>query len=243
MGLASRLKTKYLAQIDDLIRSGEAIPMRQHSRIATSNYLTGEKHYRHYDLASFPEFVEWRTSCIAVLDQVVPSGSLLRKTVNSFDTLSNEPSKVEFAVAFLRSVRKELERGSLDALAVQIEASVLTDYMAQASALLYEGEKDLTYAPAAVLAGASLERALRMICEGLCPIEPVLNDRGEFHGMSALVDALKRRQVFNELQAKQLRAWAAIRNSAAHGRFGEFTRHQVEQMLTGVSEFLARHTQ
>ncbi len=243
MGLTGRLKDKYLSQIDDLIRSGEAIPMRQHSRIAASNYLTGEKHYRHYNLASFPEFVEWRTSCIAVLDQVVPTTSLLRKTVDALNTLNNEPSKVEFAVAFLRSVRKELERGSLDPLSMQIEAAVLTDYMAQASALFAENAQELTHIPAAVLAGASLERALRTLCEGLSPAEPVVNDRGDFLGMTALIDALKRRQLFNELQAKQLRAWGAIRNSAAHGKFEEFTRHQVEQMLSGVSEFLARHVQ
>lgn len=243
MGIASRLKERYLAQIDDLIRSGEAIPMRQHSKLASSNYITGEKQYRHYNLASYPEFVEWRTSCIAILDQVVPVGSLLRKTVDALDTLNNEPSKVEFAVAFLRSVRKELERGSLDALSLQIEANVLTDYMAQASELLAEKGEELTYIPAAVLAGASLERALRTLCEALAPPEPVKNERGEFLGMNALIDTLKRRQAFNELQSKQLRAWAAIRNSAAHGKFEEFTRNQVEQMLAGIGDFLARHVQ
>ena len=57
------------------------MPMKQHSRQTSYNVLSGESTYHHYNLASQPEFVEWRTSCIAVLDQVVPQGSLLRKTV------------------------------------------------------------------------------------------------------------------------------------------------------------------
>jgi hypothetical protein len=70
-----------------------------------------------------------------------------------------------------------------------------------------------------------------------------VNDKDEFFGMNTLVDALKRRQVFNEVQAKQLRAWAAIRNSAAHGKFEEFTRHQVAQMIEGITAFIAQHGQ
>lgn len=242
MVLASCLKDRSLTRLEELIRSGESIPMRQHSK-PTAHYPNGEKSYRHYDLASWPEFVEWRTSCIAVLDQAVPIGSLLRKTVESFHTLSSEPSKLEFAVAFLRSVKKEIENGSFDALVLQIEATVLTDYMAQASALLDETKENLTHVSAAVLAGASLERSLRILCTQLEPPEPVVNDRDGFLGMGALIDSLKRRQVFNELLAKQLRAWAAIRNSAAHGKFDEFSRHQVEQMLDGISHFLAQHIQ
>ena len=51
----------------------------------------------------------------------------------------------------------------------------------------------------------------------------------------------KKRKVFNELTAKQLRSWADIRNSAAHGKFEEFNRSQVESMVSGVLDFLARH--
>lgn len=243
MGIADRIKDKYLARLDELIQSGEVIPMRQHSKVTSLNFLTGEKHYRHYDLASWPEFVEWRTSCIAVLDQVVSTSSLLRKTVDKFHALGNEPSKVQFAVAFLRSVKTELQNGSLDSLALQIESAVLSDYLSQAESILKESTGELTYVPAAVLAGASLERSLRTICSRLEPSEPVVNDKEDFLGMNALIDVLKRRQVFNEVQAKQLRAWVAIRNSAAHGKFEEFSRHQVEQMLKGITAFIAQHGQ
>lgn len=239
--LVEKIKQKLIAELDELIKIGESLPMHQHSRVTRTNFRTGEQTRQNYSLASHPEFIEWRTSSIAILDQAVPGSSLLRQTVNSFHTINSEPNQVQFAVAFLRSVRKELARGSLDSIALQIEATVLTDYMTQASSLLEETKEGAAYIPAAVLAGASLERSLRTLCQNLEPPEPVMNDRDGFLGMSALIDALKKRLVFNELQAKQLRAWAAIRNSAAHGKYDEFSRHQVEQMIEGIDAFLAQH--
>ncbi len=119
MGISSRVKDKYLARLDALIEAGQCIPMTQHSAFASSNILTGEVKYRKYNLASWPEFVEWRTSCIAILDQVIPKSSLLRKTVDAFHTIRNEPSKLEFAVSFLKSVRTELQSGFLDDITLQ----------------------------------------------------------------------------------------------------------------------------
>lgn len=243
MSLPERLKTEYLARLDELIQAGEAMPMRQHSRMASHNVLSGETRYRHYDLASWPEFVEWRTSCIAVLDHVVPPTSLLRKTVDSWHSLNNEPSKVEFATAFLKSVNKELIAGSLGSLAHQIEAEVLADYLGQAEALIAGSMSGAEHVAAAVVAGAALERCLRVLCTSLTPPEPTVNDKSAPLGMTAIIDSLKRRQVYNELQAKELRAWAAIRNAAAHGDLNAFTREQVDTMVSGIARFLREHAQ
>jgi hypothetical protein len=175
------------------------------------------------------------------LDQVVPQSSLLRKTVDSLHTLSSEPTKIEFMTGFLRSVRKEVEAGSLDSLAMQIEAEVLSDYLEQASAVLVGARDEPNHIAAAVIAGASLERCLRTLCSAQSPVEPTVNDKGAHLGMSTLIDSLKRRGIFNELQAKELRTWATLRNHAAHGSFSEFTRVQVESMVTGVLRFVTEH--
>lgn len=242
MAIAERVKAKYLARIDELIASGMGMPMKSHSRRTSFNMLSGETTYQQYNLASKPEFIEWRTSCIAVLDQVVSEASLLRKIVNDLHTLNNSPSEVEFLTGFLRSVRKELEAGSLDSLALQIEAEVLSDYLDQASAVLAGDRDEPNHIAAAVIAGASLERCLRTLCGALSPPEPTSNDKGAPLGMSALIDALKKRTVFNELQAKELRAWAALRNAAAHGQFADFNRQQVETMVVGVVRFITDNT-
>lgn len=59
--------------------------------------------------------------------------------------------------------------------------------------------------------------------------------------MNPLIDDLKKAGVFNELKAKQLRSWADVRNKAAHGEFDQFNRTDVEQMMIGVTNFLADH--
>lgn len=241
MSAVSRLKAKYIRRLGELIEVGKRLPMKQHSRQTSFNMLSNESTYRSYDLASWPEFVEWRTSCSILLDQVIPSTSTLRKTVDSFHNLGSEPSKVEFGVAFLKSVRTELENGNLDSVACQIEAEILTDYLDQASTLLGERKQEATFVAAAVVSGAALERGLRVMCSKLDPPEPVHNDTGAPHGLNLLIDALKKRECFNELQAKQLRAWAAIRNEAAHGKLGTFDHGQVNLMVSGIGGFLAGH--
>ena len=65
------------------------------------------------------------------------------------------------------------------------------------------------------------------------------NAKGEPKTLNPLIDDLKKANVFNELKAKQLRAWADVRNAAAHGEFAKFNRQDVEQMLVGVQNFLA----
>lgn len=237
MGIVDRVKHKYLARLDELIAAGTKMPMEQHSA-RTSTNMHGESTYRHYQLANGAHFGEWRTSCVAVLDQIVSPLSLLRTTVEGIRSVSSEPSKIEFVVGFLRAVRKELEAGSLDSLARQIEAEVLSDYLDQAAATLAGEQREPSHIAAAVIAGASLERSLRALCASLSPPEPVVAPSGQNFGMSALIDALKRRQVYNEVRAKELRSWAAVRNSAAHGDFAAFNRQQVENMVSGISSFI-----
>jgi len=63
-------------------------------------------------------------------------------------------------------------------------------------------------------------------------------DNGDDKTMNTMIDDLKKAGVYNELKAKQLRSWADIRNSAAHGQFDQFKRMDVEQMLKGIKDFL-----
>jgi len=238
MGLVQRLVEKYVARLDELIAASSSIPIKQHTQLRSSNYLTGETRYRHYNLADQSEFVEWRTSCVAVLDQVIPAGSLLRQNLSRLNSLQREPTKIEYLAGFLRGVRAELLAGSLDSLARTIEAEVQSDYLDQASVLLAGGRDEQNHISAAVIAGASLERCLRTMCSALEPPEPVHSPKGAPLAMMALIDALKNRAAFNEVQAKELRAWAGVRNSAAHGQFSEFTRAQVESMVSGVLRFV-----
>ena len=145
-------------------------------------------------------------------------------------------------VGILEALQHDYVNGFNMDIEEAILANVSRDYMSQAEALLEEGiPGQYDYVPAAVLCGAVLEDRLRRLCQKqTLPIEITKSD-GNKKTMEPLIQDLQRAGVFNKLVAGQLRAWAKIRNYAAHREFTEFTREQVDLMLSGVKHFLAVH--
>ncbi|MEG4235005.1 DUF4145 domain-containing protein [Microcoleus sp. Pol11C3] len=142
----------------------------------------------------------------------------------------------------LKGLKDDFKKGFLGDLGLEIEAEIVADYMGQAEHLLAEGQSGkYDHVPAAVLAGAVLEKSLRTLCDKQSPSIPTVNDKGKPLTLTPLIEALKKNKVFNEVTAKQLRGWADIRNSAAHGNFDEFNRSQVDLMIQGINNFLATH--
>jgi len=143
-------------------------------------------------------------------------------------------------VSLLRGVKDDFEKGFLDDMVGAIEAEIASDYMGQAEHLLAEGQRGRSdHVPAAVLAGAVLEKALRTLCCQQQPPIPLKNTNGGFKTLGPLIDEVKKAGALNEAKAKQLRAWAGIRNLAAHGEFTQFKRTDVEAMISGINSFLA----
>lgn len=59
--------------------------------------------------------------------------------------------------------------------------------------------------------------------------------------MDAMNNGLARAGVYNKNQQKRITALAGIRNSAAHGKQGEFTREDVKSMIQEIERFLAQN--
>jgi uncharacterized protein YutE (UPF0331/DUF86 family) len=59
--------------------------------------------------------------------------------------------------------------------------------------------------------------------------------------MDALINDLDQAKIVNSNDVKQLRAWAGLRNSAAHGRFEEFNKSGVQRMIVGVNDFISEN--
>jgi hypothetical protein len=236
------MREETLARLDALIAEGEALPLAGASRVTGGNYLTGETHHHQYTVVKDSSFTQWRTSCTAVLDRIVSRDSILRESVERFPKLGNSTTNRDYAVAFLRAVRTEVDLGSLTDLAVRVEAEIQADFLDQAQRDLVGNAAKPEAVSAAVIAGASLERCLRRLATELTPPEPIVSAKGEQLMMMALIDSLKRRLAFNELMAKELRAWAALRNHAAHGQYDQFSVDQVKDMVRGVQRFLAERS-
>lgn len=238
--IQSNLKQKYIVRLEYLIRIGSDLPELSKQVVSGGNYVTGERAYRTQHYVPRDEFTEWRTNALSLLDVVVPKSSIHRISVERFTGLANDPASKKFGVSFLKAIAQDFKEGFLDNIESQIDAELNADFLTQAESLIENRISEKSHIPAAVIAGAVLEHGLRSICRSLEPPEPE-EANGRRLMLSALIDGLKKRGVYNELTAKQLRSFADIRNAAAHGNFDEFTPDQARNMVAGVGSFLAAH--
>jgi hypothetical protein len=105
--------------------------------------------------------------------------------------------------------------------------------------LLQEGYKD----PAAVMIGSVLEEHLRQLC-GRNNILVEVDKGGRVSAKKAdLLNAdLANATVYNKLDQKSVTSWLDLRNKAAHGKYSEYTKEQVDIMYKSVLDFIARTT-
>jgi hypothetical protein len=188
------------------------------------------------------EFYTWKTNASVILSSLLPASSPQRFVLDDVFGVVDPRDAIPRIRGVLEGAKENLDRGFLGDLRNQVEAELAADYMNQAEALLGESTKgQYDHVPAAVLAGAVLEKALRVLCSQHQPPISVTVPGGKAKTLNPLIDSLKKASVFNEAKAKQLRAWADLRNHAAHGEFAEFSRGDVEQMIKGITMFLAEH--
>jgi len=127
----------------------------------------------------------------------------------------------------LEAAYEDIKAGLLQNYRILITAEVFVDFINQAEYLLAENYK----LPAAVLAGAVLEDALRTLCidNGIS-----LSDKPKLDWMNS---ELAKKKIYNKNVHKQITAWAGIRNSAAHGKPDEFNEIDVKNMISGIINF------
>jgi hypothetical protein len=139
------------------------------------------------------------------------------------------------------------EQGSLKsprlAIAHEIEGDLLDIAQAQAQAAETNrdtNQRQLQLAIASFLAGASLEDALRRLCDAQGIAYDV--ERTSISKLqSALYQPSKKIEVISTSENKQITAWGDTRNKADHGHFGEITHTEVVAMVTGVRAFLDKY--
>jgi hypothetical protein len=244
MSLPARLKSKYLLRFDELIAEGENI----HKDIRPEHTYSGKSFIDYSDIITtthpvdWQRYIEWRTKVSSLLCNIVSKDNVHYQTIIGFSKINNTKEHLEYGLSLLKGIKEDFKNGMLESIASQWEAANLAEYMTQAEQLLGEGiSGKFDHIPAAVLAGAVLEKALRGLCQKCNPPIPILNNANEPLQLNGLIDALKKADIFNELTAKQLRAWADIRNKAAHGEFDKFKKNDVDLMLKGVGSFLANY--
>jgi len=151
------------------------------------------------------------------------------------------------ALAASRTVITLFDQGTLKsprlAIAHEIEGSLLDIAQAQTQAAENnrdQNQKQLQLAIAAFLAGASLEDALRRLCDSKSIVYDT--QRTTISKLqSVLFQPSKQIEVISSSDNKQITAWGDARNKADHGKFGEISYAEVLTMVIGVRAFIDKN--
>jgi hypothetical protein len=114
----------------------------------------------------------------------------------------------------MRALRSDVEAGYMRSFEELVNADVFADFIEMAEELVGKGYKDA----AAVITGSVLEEHLRKLA-------------GKHGGSTQHPDGRF---------VKADTAWLALRNKAAHGRYDEYDRAQVEALIRDVRSFMER---
>ena len=109
-----------------------------------------------------------------------------------------------------------------------VEAEVFDDFLGQAQHLLAKGY----FQPAAVIAGAVLEDTL---CKSCQRVGIPISTKPKMDKMNA---DLAKAGEYNKLTQKRITAIADIRNSAAHGKWDEFSENDVQDAIKWILSFV-----
>ncbi|BEH16489.1 hypothetical protein [Marinobacter shengliensis] len=149
----------------------------------------------------------------------------------------SRPSDADKCIAVLRAVRSEIGGGWLFSIKGLITAEVFADFIEMAEHLLDAGYKD----PAAVMCGGVLEEHLRQLCLKNGMEAVIFRDGKEIPKKADTLNAdLARAEIYSKLDQKMITGWLDLRNKAAHGHYDEYTADQVKNLLSSVTEFMAR---
>lgn len=241
--MKSIVTEKYLNKLDKLIATGNEICNKNERRRGQWVGHTGIDGYHKYGSDEVHtvhlDFDKWKFSLVNLLDNILPKEHPHRTYIQFIRSLGSNVTVIKRAIQLLQSIRDDFSEGFLNDIIRQIEMEISTDYMAQAESLIKETQREsLNYVPAAVLAGAVLEKRLKKLCLEQIPAIPLVLNNSKPKTLNSLVEDLKNTELFPETKAKELRFWADIRNNAAHGDFEKFTRNDVERMISGINIFL-----
>jgi hypothetical protein len=180
---------------------------------------------------------EFRAASLSFLLRTFGADSPYHTNFNS-DVDGVDEYKIRRGIGILTACRAEIVGGWLFTMKGLVSADLFSDFLDMASHLLAESYKD----PAAVMVGSVLEEHLRQLCsKNSIPIESAKPD-GSLVPLKAdaLNAELARANAYTKLDLKNVTAWLDLRNKAAHGKYAEYTKDQVDVMLRGVSGFIAR---
>ena len=200
------------------------------------NVLATQHRGNDADLLNTEAFAEFRTLSLSFLERVFGKEHPFYR---DFDRQVKDISRymTEQGRGILKGAKQEIEGGWLFTVKGLVSAEIFSNFLDMAEYLLQEGYKD----PAAVMTGSVLEEHLRQLCgKEEIPVEVDKGGRLSPKKADLLNADLANAGTYNKLDQKAITTWLDLRNKAAHGKYSEYTKEQVDLMYQGVCNFIAR---
>lgn len=210
-----KVLTKRFAELADQLKQVEST--RQSNKYSDQEYVDDE------------QFLNWCVKSESLIVNACGKESSHFISFSEYKQPKNSRDTNYYRLKRLKSVflaaREDFEGGYLTSVRNLVHAELAGSELEQASELLQAGYLSAS----AVVAGVVLETTLRTLCDrhGI--------PHGKLDKMNA--DLVKAGQ-YNVLRQKQITAFAAVRNSAAHGKTDEFNHADVEAMIKDIGRFL-----
>jgi hypothetical protein len=189
------------------------------------------------DCSDQPKHVatELLTLMCAAVERLAPSSSQYVQTMRATLKTSGEVNayNIPHVAGILGALRTAYVAGYLETVAELIHADLFAGFLEMADYLLTEGYKDA----AAVIVGSVLEEHLRQLCakRSITTLAGSKQKKAD-----ALNNELGSNGAYSKLDQKSVTAWLDMRNKAAHGHYGEYTKDQASLVLQCVRDFMAR---
>ncbi len=145
-------------------------------------------------------------------------------------------NEAQSGISILKSIRDEVENDWLISIKEMVSAEIFSDFLEMSYYLLDQNYKD----PAAVMIGSVLEENLRQLCAKNSVDTSSPNNSGDYVPKKAdsLNSDLVKVGAYGVLEQKNVTAWLDLRNRAAHGKYSEYSKEQVDLMYQGVLNFI-----
>ena len=191
------------------------------------------------DVISNTKAVEMVTRARASIERVGGRNSVYGRQAEVIVSQKiHEWAKLWHLVGVAQSLSHDLKAGYLTSLEELIHGEVFGDFLEMAEYLLENGYKDA----AAVIAGSTLEAHMKQLCKRAGLASDITTSSGTRPKRAEQLNAeLSKAAVYGILDQKNVTAWLDLRNKAAHGEYGQYTKEQVAIMISGVRDFLTRH--
>lgn len=178
----------------------------------------------------------------AAISRIVGVNSEYYKDIDAILKQTNFSTgiKLKNIIGSVSALKSDLQNDYLKSLSGIVQSEVFSDYLEMSEHLLNEGYKD----PAAVLVGSTLEVHLRELCISNSIELEIANAKNNLIPKKAdtMNADLAKAGVYSSAYQKQIIAWLGLRNSAAHGKYADYTKEEISLMLQGVRQFILTTT-